>query len=78
MPKQGWRHFMERIRDMVALAVPAVVLTTKRAWAVTEAAYARGFDSPYRRSYRSLTMSPLDWALLSAAVVAMVGLVAWR
>ena len=28
--------------------VPAVVLTTRRAWALTEAAHARGLDSPYK------------------------------
>ena len=56
------------MRDLVALAVPAVVLTTKRAWAMTEAAYARGFDSPHRRPYRQLAMGWLDWLLLAGAV----------
>ena len=78
MPKRGWRDLLERVGDMVALAVPAVVLTTKRAWAVTEAAYARGFDSPHRRPYRSLSMSLLDWGLLGAAIAAVAGLLLWR
>ena len=40
------RRCCARAGDLVALTVPAVVLTTRRAWAITEAAYARGFDSP--------------------------------
>lgn len=74
----GWRDLLARLRDLVALAVPAVVLTTKRAWAVTEAAYARGFDSPRRRPFRSLAMSRLDWALLAAAALTVGGLLLWR
>jgi energy-coupling factor transporter transmembrane protein EcfT len=58
------------------LTVPAIVLTAKRAWALTEAAYARGFDSPRRRPYRRLTMRPLDWVLISATVVISVLLIA--
>lgn len=77
-PRSGWRNLVERVRDMVALAVPVIVLTTKRAWAVTEAAYARGFDSPHRRSYRRLAMGRLDWALLAGAVAVAVGLLLWR
>jgi energy-coupling factor transport system permease protein len=74
----GWRNLVAQVREMVALSVPAVVLTTKRAWAMTEAAYARGFDSPYRRSFRQLAMGPLDWVLLACAVVVSVGLVVWK
>jgi energy-coupling factor transporter transmembrane protein EcfT len=66
------------VRDLVALAVPAVVLTTKRAWAMTEAAYARGFDSPRRRPYRSLAMGWLDWALLAGAAIVVLLLLLWR
>jgi energy-coupling factor transport system permease protein len=74
----GWRDLLERIRDLVALAVPAVVLTTKRAWAMTEAAYARGFDSPHRRPYRQLVMGRLDWLLLVATVTVAATLILWR
>jgi len=77
-PPSGWRNLVERVRDMVALAVPAVVLTTKRAWAMTEAAYARGFDSPHRRPYRQLAMSWLDWVLLAGAALVTAGLMLWR
>jgi energy-coupling factor transport system permease protein len=77
-PKSGWKNVMERVRDMVALAVPAIVLTTQRAWAMTEAAYARGFDSPRRRPYRRLVMSHLDWALLAGTAAIIVALLLWR
>jgi energy-coupling factor transport system permease protein len=74
----GWRDLAARVRDLVALAVPAVVLTTKRAWAMTEAAYARGFDSPHRRSYRQLALGWLDGLLLAGTVVLTAILVLWR
>jgi energy-coupling factor transport system permease protein len=77
-PQSSWRELVERLRDLVALAVPAIVMTTKRAWAMTEAAYARGFDSPRRRPFRRLSMGWLDWILLLAALVVMLALVLWR
>ena len=46
---------------------------TRRAWSMTEAAYARGFESPHRRPYRVLRMRPADW-LLIAGVASLVGL----
>jgi len=45
------------------VGVPAIVLTVKRAWTFTEAAYTRGFDSPHRKPYRQLKMQPTDYAL---------------
>ncbi len=75
---RGWRALVAQTRDLVALAVPAVVMTTRRAWAITEAAYARGFDSPQRRPYRALRMCGKDWAILIGATVAGVFLVWWR
>jgi len=63
---------------MVSLAVPAVVLTARRAWAMTEAAYARGFDSPHRRPYRHLAMGWLDWVLLAGTAVIAVVLLIWK
>jgi energy-coupling factor transporter transmembrane protein EcfT len=74
----GWRGLFARVGDMVALTVPVVVLTTKRAWAMTESAYARGFDSPNRRPFRALVMNRLDWMLLTGAIVASVVLVVWK
>ena len=61
----------------MALTVPAVVLTTRRAWAITEAAYARGFDSPRRLSYHVLILQPRDWLLmLDAILLALIFI--WR
>jgi energy-coupling factor transport system permease protein len=77
-PVSGWRHLRQRVRDMVALAVPAIVLTTKRAWAMTESAYARGFDSPRRRPYGQLAMRWLDWMLLTGTVAVAGALLVWR
>ena len=77
-PKSDWSQVMERVRDMVALSVPVIVLATRRAWAMTEAAYARGFDSPHRRPYRRLAMRRLDWALLAGTAIVTVALVLWR
>ena len=74
----GWRNVTAQIRDLVALSVPAIVLTTKRAWAMTEAAYARGFDAPHRRPYRRLAMGRLDWALLASAIAVSLIIVLWR
>jgi len=70
-PGIGWRNLAKRMRDLVALSVPAIVLTIKRAWAMTEAAYARGFDSPRRRPYHRLVMGQLDWVLLAGTAVAV-------
>lgn len=60
-----------RLRDLVALTVPAIVLTTRRAWAMTEAACARGFDAPHRQPYRRLKMRWPDWGLIAVAVVVL-------
>jgi len=57
-----------RLRDFVALTVPAIVLTTRRAWGMTEAAHARGFDAPHRRPYRTLAMRWTDWGLMLATL----------
>ena len=61
--------------NLVALSVPAVVLVTRLAWAMTEAAYARGFDSPHRCAYRTLTMGGIDWVLLCAAPAGTAALI---
>jgi len=77
-PPAGWRQVGARVRDMVALSVPLVVLTAKRAWAMTEAAHARGFNAPHRRPFRHLAMGWLDWALLAGAAAVTVALLLWR
>ena len=77
-PPSGWRNLVGKVGDMVALAVPAIVMTTKRAWGMTEAACARGFDSPRRRPYRQLRMGRLDWILLIGTVAVAAALLLWR
>jgi energy-coupling factor transport system permease protein len=72
-----WRQAATRTRELVALTVPAIVLTTKRAWAMTEAAYARGFDSPRRSSFRRLQMHRLDWLLLALTTAVTTTMVVW-
>ena len=75
----GWRQTLGQARDLVAFTVPAIVLTTRRAWSITEAAYARGFDSPQRQPYRRLALNAGDWLfLLGALSVAGVFLIHWR
>ena len=66
-----------QVRELVAFSVPAVVLTTKRAWAITEAAYARGFESPNRKPYRVLRMQARDWALLSILAAVCIAIFLW-
>jgi energy-coupling factor transport system permease protein len=68
----GWRSLPAQIRELVALTVPAIVLTTKRAWAMTEAAHARGFDAPHRRLYYQLAMGWRDWLLLAVVTAVFV------
>jgi energy-coupling factor transport system permease protein len=77
-PAGGWRKLIARLGDLVALAVPAIVLTTKRAWAMTEAAYARGFDSPHRQPFRRLAMRWPDWILLAVAAAVISVIFLWR
>jgi energy-coupling factor transport system permease protein len=77
-PLTSWRELGQQLRDLVALGVPAIVLTTKRAWAATEAAYARGFDSPRRRPYRSLRFASIDWGIALAVLAFSSILVTWR
>ncbi len=73
-PPTGWRAFVARLRDLVALTVPAVVWSAKRAWAINEAAHARGFDSPRRRSYGRLSMGTQDWLLLALSLIVLLAL----
>jgi biotin transport system permease protein len=73
----GLRGIVFRLRDWVAMTVPAIVLTTRRAWAMTEAACARGFDSPHRRPYRQLAMRWRDWTLAGLAAAIVAALMLW-
>jgi energy-coupling factor transporter transmembrane protein EcfT len=74
----GWRNLKEQVRNLVCLTVPAVVLTARRAWAMTEAACARGFESPARRAYRALAMRATDWIIIAGALSVAVALFLWR
>ena len=74
---RGFRTLLRQARDLVSLTVPAVVLTTRRAWAITESAYARGFDSPRRQPYYVLQMKFQDWAMLVISILVAV-IFLWR
>lgn len=74
---QDWRALLRQLGDLIALTVPAVVLTTKRAWSITESAYARGFDAPHRRSYQPLKFTRRDWFLL-AGVAGVAVVIFWQ
>jgi energy-coupling factor transport system permease protein len=73
----SFRKLLAQVGNLVSLTVPAIVLTTKRAWAITEAAYARGFDSPHRTSYHTLTFSWFDGLLMIGTVIVLI-LLYWR
>jgi energy-coupling factor transporter transmembrane protein EcfT len=73
MPEiRGFKSLFGKARDLISLTVPAVVLTTRRAWAITEAATARGFESPRRNPYHVLAMQPRDWALIAASLLVVL------
>jgi len=74
--ESGIRKLLKSVRDLIAFTVPAVVTTTKRAWSMTEAAYARGFDSPHRKPYRQLSFCWYDWVLI-AVTAAVAVLMFW-
>ncbi len=74
----GWRYLVEQVRNLVCLTVPAVVLTARRAWSMTEAAYARGFESPHRTPFNRLSMGAIDRAILAVACAIAALLIFWR
>jgi len=76
-PFGNWRDSLRQVSDLVALTVPAVVMTTKRAWSITEAAYARGFDSPHRTSYRRLQLTRLDILAMMVALLTSLIFLFW-
>lgn len=64
-------------RQSLGLVVPAIVLATQRAWAVHEAAAARGLGSaPATREPAPL--APGDWLLLAGSAAGFAGLLLWR
>jgi energy-coupling factor transport system permease protein len=73
----GWRQLPSQAEQLVALSVPAIVLTTKRAWTMTEAAYARGFDAPHRTVYRRLAVGWRDGVMFGLTLGVVAVLVVW-
>jgi len=72
---RSWRL---RLSDAVALVVPAIVLATQRAWALSESAAGRGLESPLRRPHGVHSLTRLDRALLAGAGGLLLVLLAWR
>lgn len=72
--RRGWRQWFAQSCDMVALAVPAVVLATRRAWSLTEAAHARGLDTPHRTPALPRGVRWHDWALVAVTIGSMIAL----
>lgn len=70
---RGWR---QRLTIAVSLIVPAIVLITQRAWSMTEAAAARGFESPLRVPCHGLRLGRLDHLLLAGTAGLFLGLYA--
>ena len=75
---KGFKRIGKILGNGIALGVPTVVLTVKRAWMLTEAAHVRGFDSPARTSYYHLAMKPRDWGLLLTALSLNTLLFIWH
>lgn len=75
--ERDWRAWLRQLGDLIALTVPAVVLTTKRAWSITESAYARGFDAPHRCPYQALRFTRRDWLLFAGVILAAI-LILWQ
>ena len=80
MPIAGDRQapWRQRLGDAVALIVPAIVLATQRAWALTESASMRGLESPTRPRLEPAPFAPLDRLLLGGAVALLLALALWR
>lgn len=72
------RQLFKQLGNLLALTVPAIVMTTKRAWAITESAYARGFDSPKRTAYRKLNMKKIDWILIALTISVSASFIVWN
>ncbi|MEA4812020.1 MAG: energy-coupling factor transporter transmembrane component T [Anaerolineaceae bacterium] len=59
----------DKLFRWISLLIPSIVLTTHRAWGLTEAAHARGLDSPERVSYTKKPMKARDWLWAFASIV---------
>jgi len=74
---RGLKGIVYGLRDWLALTIPTIVLSTRRAWAITEAAYSRGFDSPRRKPFNKLSMKRNDWLIIVVCLILPV-LFFWR
>ena len=72
------RNWRARLSDAVALVVPAIVLATQRAWALSESATERGLESPSRRPRDVRPLTRLDRVLLAGTAGLLLALLAWR
>jgi energy-coupling factor transporter transmembrane protein EcfT len=71
----SWR---QRLGDAVALIVPAIVLATQRAWALTEAASMRGLEAPAPVRPERAPLTTGDRLLLGGATALLLALALWR
>jgi len=65
-------------RHSLGLMVPAIVVSTQRAWAAHEAAAVRGFGRPRIEDTTNTNLSMRDYVLMLISVVVLGGLVLWR
>lgn len=75
---RGWQRLWlsQRMTDWMALAIPAIVLATKRAWLLTEAAHSRGLGYASPTRYRELRMTWRDWVLIAGTALIIGVLIA--
>jgi energy-coupling factor transporter transmembrane protein EcfT len=73
-----WHEWPVASARLASLIVPAFVLATQRAWAITEAATLRGFESPNRCADEVAGFALLDLLLLAGTVAVFAGLLACR
>lgn len=74
----NWREWRGAAAQLVSFVVPAFVLATQRAWAITEAAALRGFESPVRRTQPRGGFAALDLFFLAGTVLVVGVLFACR
>ena len=67
-PSRSLKGVLAWVRSAGALVVPGLVMTTRRAWEMTEAASARGFDSSLRTDRRQLRLTIVDVSVVVASI----------
>jgi energy-coupling factor transporter transmembrane protein EcfT len=66
--RRGWLRWRDDAHDAVALIVPAIVLATRRAWSLHEAATVRGIGAPRRAGPQRPRLQPLAHAVLGTVL----------